>query len=296
MRKLLLKILPKSVIEIYKNRKRQAKLNHRKQLEQNNQIITQGQIEEVLINIGIKSDDVIMLHSSLSKIGFVQNGAETIISAFLKVIGNNGTLVMPAFPAMGYNYDYLQLNPVFNVNSTPSKMGIVTEVFRKMNGVKRSLHPTDSVCALGQRAEFITDSHFNQLTPYNVNSPFYKLCTLNAKIILLGVDFNSLTNLHTLEDAVNNFKFPIYHSHVFECEIVNEKNEKLKVKTKCHDPKWSKQRKCNELISSFKNAGFLKETKLGEANLYVIEAKSMHEWMLKSYIDKGITMYTPQGS
>jgi aminoglycoside 3-N-acetyltransferase len=296
MRKLLLKILPKAFIELYKSRKRSAKLKRRKQLEQNNQIITQKQIEEVLMNVGLKSGNVVMLHSSLSKIGFVQNGAETLINAFLQVIGEGGTLTMPAFPAIGFNYDYLKSNPLFNINSTPSKTGIVTEVFRKMKGVKRSLHPTDSVCALGPQSDFITNTHFNQLTPYNANSPFYKLCELNAKIVLLGVDFNSLTNLHTLEDAVDDFKFPVYHPHIFECEMINEKNEQLIMKTKCHDPKWSKQRKCNDLIPLFKNAWFLKETMLGEANFYVIEAKAMHDWMLKNYRDKGITMYTPQGS
>lgn len=296
MRQLLLKILPNYLIKFYKNYKKGLKNKQRKILEKNNDIITQKHIEEKLIKIGIKDGDIIMLHSSLSKMGLVEGGAQTVINSFLKIIGSAGTLVMPTFPAVGFNIDYLKTKPVFNVLNTPSKMGLITETFRKMNNTKRSLHPTDSVSAFGKEAGYITNSHFDQKTPYNANSPFFKLCELNAKIVLLGVDFNSLTNLHTLEDAVEHFKFPVYHSTIFNCEIINENGEKNIVKTKCHDPKWSRKRKCNELIPLFREAGFLNEEKLGKANIYIIEAKAMHEWMLKNYIDKGITMYTPHGS
>ncbi|MGZ3899048.1 MAG: AAC(3) family N-acetyltransferase, partial [Bacteroidia bacterium] len=159
----------------------------------------------------------------------------------------------------------------------------------------RSLHPTDSVCALGLQAFELTHSHFGQLTPYNSESPFYKLCVLNAKIVLIGVNLDSLTNLHTLEDAIPGFKYPVYHSKIFECRMINEKGETVVMKTKSHDPKWSKKRKCNELKPLFKEAGFLAEAKIGEANIIIIKAKEMHEWMVKNYVEKGITMYTPHG-
>ncbi len=296
MRKLLLKILPQFIIDHFKDNKKRTKSRLRDELKRENKILTKKDIEQFLQNNGIKTGDVIMLNSSLSKIGFVEGAAQSVIDGFLNVIGNTGTLVMPAFPAMGYNYDYLKTDPVFDVKNTSSRMGIITETFRKMKDVKRSLHPTDSVCALGEKADLITNSHYGQITPYNSKSPFYKLCELNAKIILLGVDFNSLTNLHTLEDAVTDFKFPVYHSHIFEIEIINEKNEKRRVKTKVHDPKFSKQRKCNELLPHFKKAGFIKETNLGMAHVMVIEAKPMHDWMVKNYNEKGITMYTPNGN
>jgi len=295
MRKLLLKILPPRIVEFYKNYKKRSRSKQRELLEKSNNVVSQKDIEEAILKIGITAGDIVMLHSSLSKIGFVKNGAATVINSFINVLGSSGTLVMPAFPAIGFNLDYLRSNPVFDIKNTPSKMGVITETFRKMAGVLRSFHPTDSVCAMGAKAQEITNSHYAQLTPYNSNSPFYKLCRLKAKIILLGVDLNSLTNLHTLEDAEDNFKFPVYHSQIFECEMINEKGEKSVMKTKSHDPKWSKQRKCNELIPLFKAAGFLKEGKLGNASVMLIEADAMHEWMMKSYKEKGITMYTPKG-
>lgn len=293
---MLLKILPPFFISLYRNYKRNRKAKKRALLEKSNQVVKKADIEQILIACGIKEGDTIMLHSSLGAMGMVEGGAKSVIDAFMNVIGENGTLAMPAFPAIGFNYDYLSGNPVFDVRNTPSKMGIITETFRKVPGVNRSLHPTDSVCALGKHAIELTQSHFGQLTPYNAQSPFYKLCSLGGKIIMLGVDLNSLTNLHTLEDAVESFKYPVYHSKTFDCTLINERGERVAMRTKCHDPKWSKKRKCNDLTPLFTRAGFLKETRIGEARVLIIKAKEMHDWMVKNYIENGVTMYTPNGN
>ena len=296
MRKFLRNILPKSIIDFYKNSKKNQRLKLREQLISENKIVTKENVITQLESIGINEGDSILLHSSLSKIGFVENGAKTIINAFIDVIGSKGTLCMPAFPGMGFNYDYLKTNPVFDIKHTPSKMGIITEEFRKMNNVKRSFHPTDSVCALGFHAEEITNSHFNQITPYNINSPFIKLCQLNGKIVLIGVDLNSLTNFHTLEDAVENFKFPIYHKELFQTQLIDENGVMKTMQTKVHNPEWSKKRKCNDFIKPFENAGFLKHFTLGNAHCMIINAKEMQTWMIENYYSKGVSLYTPQGS
>lgn len=296
MREFLRKILPLSLINFYKKRKKQSRLKERELLLKSNQVVTIGYIVNRLKQIGLHSGDVVMLHSSLSKLGYVENGANSVIDAFKEVIGDNGTLMMPAFPAIGFNYDYLKTNPVFDVTQTPSKMGAITETFRMQNSVLRSLHPTDSVIAIGEHALYLTKDHFGQLTPYNSRSPFYRLCELKGKIILIGVDLNSLTNLHTLEDAVENFKFPVYHEQIFNCRLIDEKGAELIMNTKVHNPVYSKKRQCNALIPHFEKAGFLKHFKIGLADCMLIDAFAMHEWMLKNYFEKGITMYTPNGN
>lgn len=296
MRKLLLNILPQSIIDFYKKNKKKKRALVREQLISQNKTVTQAQIIEQLKTIGVNEGDVIMLHSSLSKIGYVEGGAHTIINSFITILKKSGTLVMPTFPAMGFNYDHLKTDPVFNVNTTPSKMGIITEEFRKMQNIKRSLHPTDSVCAFGLKADEITNTHFNQQTPYNQNSPFYKLVELKSKIVLLGVDLNSLTNFHTLEDAVDNFKFPVYHKEEFNTQLIDENGVLKTMQTKVHNPVYSKQRQCNAFIKPFINDGLMKQFTLGLATCYIIEADKLHAWMLDNYKTKGITLYTPQGS
>lgn len=295
MRNLLRKILPQSLIDFYKQRKKQSRLKERENLLKKNQIVTKAEIVNQLKLVGLLPGDVVMVHSAFSKMGYVEQGAISLIDAFKEVIGNDGTLMMPAFPAIGFNYDYLNAHPIFDINQTPSKMGVVTETLRKQKGVVRSLHPTDSVVAFGKHALYLTKDHFGQLTPYNANSPFYRLCELKGKIVLIGVDFNSLTNLHTLEDAVKNFKYPVYHEHEFDCALIDERGTKVMMKTKVHNPIYSKKRQCNALIPHFEKAGIVKHFKIGLANCMLIDAYGMHEWMVKNYLEKGITMYTPDG-
>ena len=295
MRSFIVNILPLFIINFFIKQKQKIRKKRLDNLISNNRIVTQSQIIEQLKEIGLKSGEVVMLHSSLSKMGYVEGGAQTVIDSILKVIGDEGTLVMPAFPAIGFNYDYLMTDPVFDISNTPSKMGVITEVFRKMKQVKRSLHPTDSVCALGKQADYLTKDHVNQLTPYNQNSPFYRLCELKAKIILIGVDLNSLTNFHTLEDAVSDFEYPVYHQTLFDTQLIDESEKTLVMKTKVHNPVFSKKRKCNDFIKPFTDAGFMTSFKIGLANCYCIEADKLYKWMVENYKLKGITLYTSQG-
>lgn len=296
MRTILLNILPQSVINFYKKSKSKKRLKHRELLEKENKIVSKQRIIDELQKVGITDCDVVMLHSSLSKIGFVEQGAHTVIDGFLETVGFEGTLVMPSFPAVGFNYDFLSTNPIFNYFLTPSKMGLITEVFRNRSNVLRSLHPTDSVCAYGKHAEYLVKDHFNQLTPYNSNSPFYRLCELKAKIVLLGVDLNSLTNFHTSEDAIPNFQFPVYHQTEFRVGLEDENGFMKTMLTKVHNPEWSKKRKCNEFIIYFEKAGFLKHFKIGDANCMIIDAYEMHHWLVNNYNSKGISLYTPKGN
>ena len=131
MRKLLRNILSQRLIDFYKKQKSNSKLNQRQVLKNSNQVVTSQMITDVLKQQGITKGDTIMLHSSLSKLGYVEGGAETVITAFLELVDKDGTLVMPSFPAIGFNYDYLKSNPVFDVLHTPSKMGVITDVFCK---------------------------------------------------------------------------------------------------------------------------------------------------------------------
>jgi aminoglycoside 3-N-acetyltransferase len=296
MKSFLKKIIPSFILDLYRKEKSKERMKEIEKAKEEGNVHTRNSILEFLRISGIKEGDAVMLHSSLTSLGFVEGGADAVINAFLTSVGNSGTLMMPSFPASGFNFDHLNAGNVFDVRYTAGKTGIISETFRKMQGVRRSLHPTDPVIAFGPKAEFLTNEHFGQLTPYNEKSPFMKLCELNGKIILVGVDLNSLTNLHTLEDAVKDFKFPIYHPKVFDCALIDENGGKKIMKTKVHDPAWSRKRKCNELIPVFTKDGCLKELKMGKTGVYLIDAKGMHESMLKNYREKGITMYTPQGS
>ena len=146
-------------------------------------VISRDRLVSDLRSIGVKKGDVLMVHSSLSKMGFVENGAVTVVDACLEAIGPEGTLVMPAFAHNTFSKIYLDTDPVFDVKHDPSRAGAVTEELRTRPGSLRSFHPTDAVTATGPLASYIVKDHFGQLTPYNTFSPYYRLAEKHACIL-----------------------------------------------------------------------------------------------------------------
>jgi aminoglycoside 3-N-acetyltransferase len=78
--------------------------------------------------------------------------------------------------------------------------------------------------------------------------------------------------------------------------MIDESGNERRMKTKVHNPIWSKKRKCDELIPIFEEQGVLKKVNIGKASTLLIDAKKMLSVMIQEYESKGITMYTPKGS
>lgn len=289
-------LTPNFLLNLNRTRKKNKRNLELKKMAESGNSISQLQLENDFRNAGLVNGDVVLVHSSLSKIGHLQDGPKTFVDALLSVIGPNGTLLMPTSPNAVYQYDFIQENNTFDVLHTPSKTGKITEYFRTLPGVLRSWHPTEPVSAFGKDAQWFIEDHFNQLTPYNDKSPFSRVSQKGGKLLYVGVTLSMAgTNLHTLEDAVD-FKFPVYASEIFEVEVIDPHGKKHVVKTKVHNPEYSKKRMCDDLIPLFISEGVMKKTKIGQANALIAEARPFLAVMIKHYQQSGITMYTPFGS
>lgn len=295
LKQILIRYSPQFLLEFLKRLKKNIRRKEIDIQRKKNASLTKEYLIRDFKRIGINAGDHVLVHSSLSKIGYIENGPTSLIEALLDVIGENGTLLMPSFPAKGRNKDHLESQPFFDLLNTPSQMGITTEIFRKMPNVFRSFHPTDPVCAKGKLAEFFTNTHYNQLTPYNEFSPFKKLCEANGKILMLGTTLNgACTNLHTLEDALN-FEYPVYDDRIFEVTMIDIKKNKSIVKTKVHNPIYSAKRNADALKPLFEKENVLTNDQIGEAKTMLIDAKRMFEVMIHYYNVDGVSMYTPYG-
>ena len=296
LKQIVLKYAPDFVLEWAKTLKKDQRRKQLQQQQKKNTGISKQQLINDFKKIGLQQGDSVLVHSSLSKIGFVKDGAKTVVDALFEVIGEKGTLLFPTFPAAGRNKTHLEEHPYFDIKNTPSRMGSITEYFRKLDDVYRSFHPTDPVCAKGPLAEYYTNAHSGQLTPYNEHSPFRKLCKQNGKILMLGTTLNgACTNLHTLEDAVD-FKYPVYDAKVYDIKMIDAEGKESMMKTKVHDPEYSAKRNCDALKPLFEQEKVLVNGVIGEAKSMLIDANKMLEVMIKNYKEKGITMYTPFGN
>jgi aminoglycoside 3-N-acetyltransferase len=297
MRNFIRKITPTFLLNWFRQYKKQKVRAEIERQAKSNKGWTKEDLKNQLKEIGIVEGDTVLVHSAMSKIGFLIGGQKTVVDALIETVGPKGHILMPNSPNARFQLDYIQEIESFDVSNDKSKLGAISEYFRNHKEAIRSWHPTEPVSCIGPDAEYFVGSHFNQITPYNEKSPFFRVAERNGKILMIGVTLdNAGTNLHTLEDAIEDFKYPIYHSTVFETNIIDPEGEVHSFKTKVHDPVWSKKRKCDGLIPLFEERNVLEFVKFGNAPTLLLDAKKMLDVMIEEYKKNGVTMYTPNGS
>lgn len=177
---------------------------------ENRKIVLKKDFEDAFKKLGLQEGDNVIVHTSLSSLGFVCGGAQIVIEALLNTVKDSGTIVMPTQswknldPEAGVHWEepkeWWQLIrdnwPAYDKDITPTNtMGAVAEMFRKWPGAMRSSHPARSFAAKGKNAEYILKDH-DLHDIFGEDSPIGKLYKLNGKVLLLGVGYDKNTSIH----------------------------------------------------------------------------------------------------
>ena len=111
--------------------------------------------------LGLRKGDALLFHSSLKSFGYVHGGAETVIDGAIEAVGATGTVVVPTFvqKVNGESATYRTRREAWNIRTSPSDVGHVTEVFRRRPDAVRSDHCCDSLAAIGAEAEAAMGGH-----------------------------------------------------------------------------------------------------------------------------------------
>lgn len=200
-------------------------------------LVLKQDILTALKHVGVGRGQTVMVHASLSSLGFVCGGAQVVIEALLESVGEEGTIIMPAQswknldPASGVHWEepeewWQAIRdhwPAYNREITPTNtMGAVAEMFRKWPGTLRSDHPARSVAANGKYADYLTREH-TLSNIFGDGSPIGKLYELDGYVLLIGVGYDKNTSLH-LADA--RAEYPGKHDYV-EHSAVMENGERV---------------------------------------------------------------------
>lgn len=170
-------------------------------------------ILDVLGKIGIERNDRLFVHSDLKLFGKInpqitkEEYIDAFIQALMDLVGENGTLIVPTF-----SYSFCK-GDIYDPENTPSDVGILTERFRKINSVVRTLDPIFSTTIWGNKKEYYKDIGTDC---FGENSIFQKIYIDDFKIVFIGNTFD-ITYMHFIEQ---DYKVPYRYIKKFKGKVV----------------------------------------------------------------------------
>ncbi|MBF0613778.1 MAG: AAC(3) family N-acetyltransferase [Magnetococcales bacterium] len=229
-----------------------------------------------LVNLGIQPGDVVMVHSSLDRLEAFTGKSSELLTVLQSCVGEQGLLLMPTLPFTGTAVEWAATHPVFDPKTTPSRSGLLTELFRRWPGVIRSLHPTHAVAAWGSRAPAFCQNHPHAATPCGAGSPYAGLLTDNGKILLLGTDIEAMTFFHTAEELLEP-QLPLspFTRDRYELQVRAGSGAPQVIVTRLFDPAISRKRRIARLIPELQRRHAWHEARLGGAVLVRLDAREV---------------------
>ena len=247
---------------------------------------TPADLNSALRHLGVVPGDVLMVHSAFDRFLGFQGGPVDVIRALQEVVGAGGTLMMPTIPFRGTAVEYALSDPVFDVRQTVSRMGLITEVFRRAPGVVRSIHPTHSVAVWGSRTVAIIGGHEHADTPCGRGTPYGRLLEYDGKILLAGVPANTMTFCYFVaEDLEPRLKLPVLTRETYPMRwkgadgIVQVTNLRLFSLHLDHD--------LSLLVVELKRREAWRERRVGRVRLVLLRAREVYDAAL-ALADRGM--------
>ncbi len=187
--------------------------------------LTVDRIAADLRALGVEAGETLVVHASLSELGWVAGGPQAVVDALQRVLTANGTIVMPTHSTQ-YSDPSVWSNPPvpdhwveqiregmppFRTAVTPTRsMGAVAECFRTYPDAVRSRHPLYSFAAWGAEAEeLVADHPFGNAI--GDDSPLGLVYDRGGRVLMLGTGYETNTSLHLAE-----------YRGAFETETVTE--------------------------------------------------------------------------
>jgi len=232
--------------------------------------ITKDSLVRDITKLRVKQGETLLVHSSMKSLrGFVEGGCATVIEAFLTVLGEDGTLLMPTLTCANVT----RQSPFFSVRNTQSCVGKLTEAFRTTPGVIRSVHPTHSVCAYGRLAKELTEDHIHDNTPVGPNSPFRRMMPYGGRILMLGCGLTHDTFMHGVEEEAG-VPYCLSPDPIdFTCELAD--GQRITITHTPHYFLGVTQR--YDRVGTLLNEAEMQQGKIAAADCYILDSNALWE-------------------
>lgn len=188
-------------------------MSERSAVDRIDEPVTRSRLVSSFRDLGIERGETVLVHASLSAIGWTVGGPQAVVDALFETVTRSGTVVMPTHTTQysdptawtdppvpdEWIETILECRPAYRPSVTPTRsMGAIAECFRTYPGTVRSRHPIYSFAAWGYDAEAIVSDHEFD---YGLGdgSPLARVYDLDGKVLMLGTDYRTNTSLHLAE-------------------------------------------------------------------------------------------------
>lgn len=230
-----------------------------------------------LVKMGIKKGDRIMVHSSwLPQNGF-EGSAKDFLDALKDVVGEDGLIVMMSMPYQNESTQaYLSKGLVFNRKRTASKVGLLTEVFRRGKAVVRSFNSAHPLLAWGAGKEEFIEGHQHSICSFGVGSPFEKLESLRARILLIDAPFDTITFNHYLESKYeDSYPVPLFESDSMQGEMLDYDGASVTFSTRVLSKASAGHRIDAALKKALDEKSLLQNFRVGNTNFTLVDVDDL---------------------
>ncbi|MBR2905022.1 MAG: AAC(3) family N-acetyltransferase, partial [Lentisphaeria bacterium] len=209
--------------------------------------MTKEFLAEELKKAGLASGDKVLLHSSFLSLGGVEGGPEEVSSAFLDVLGKEGTLLVPIF----------------------GSLGILTDVVKKHPDAVIDPCPVGTLAAIGKDAETLLKDHWKADTAHGKDTPFTRLADMGGYICLMGVDQDRNTTLHGVEALLE-----LPYLNTTKASFSLPDGEKIEKSWKYYP---GPHRDFIGIDRYFRESGKMTITRIGNSQIRLIKAKDLFD-------------------
>ena len=212
----------------------------------------------------------VIVHSSLKSIGYIDGGAETLLSALRNRFCSNGLLCIPT-----HTWDKLVMDmtlPSSNIGALPNA------AVNNPDGI-RSLHPTHSMVVFGEGAEeFVKNEPFVD-SPTHPDGCYGNIYRQDGYVLLIGVDQRKNTLLHCFEEMLG-IKERYLPEKVSTTILHKDGREEIRFIY------WFDESKIADVSAffdkfepAFRHYGCITDAKLGNAEVQICSTRKMKEVM-----------------
>ncbi|WP_275098473.1 AAC(3) family N-acetyltransferase [Sedimenticola hydrogenitrophicus] len=255
-----------------------------------------NKLKAKLTKMGVGAGDALMVHASWIPTSGFRGSPLEMIEALKSTVGEEGLLAMPSMTYHNQSSrEFLESGKPVDIRRSPSKMGILSEVFRRNRAVQRSQSVTHPILVWGKGGTALIEGQAQNDKPFGKDSVFNRLLKLNGKVLCINTPFSSITFTHHLEDRIaGHLPFSLYESQPMTGILIDQAGNRRELKAFVLSERANALRCEERLIQELDRHGIIQRSRIGNTRLLLVECQRMRDCVEEMY-QKGKSFFdTPE--